>query len=80
MYEKFADQVGWRTSEDWLSYEELTFLFDGSKHAHLPVLLGGFGREWRRRGVRHKRTAAGKLFSRRVKPKTALALFSRSDL
>jgi hypothetical protein len=27
VYKKFADQVGWRRSENWLSY----------KHAHLPV-------------------------------------------
>ena len=41
VYEKFADQVGWRRSRDWLSYGELTFLLEGSKHAHLPwVSLG----------------------------------------
>jgi len=36
VYKKFADQVGWRRSENWLSYDELTFLIEGSKHAHLP--------------------------------------------
>lgn len=36
VYKKFADQVGWRRSGDWLSYDELTFLLEGSKHAHLP--------------------------------------------
>jgi predicted NACHT family NTPase len=38
VYKKFADQVGWRRSEDWLSYNELTFLYEGSNHAHLPSL------------------------------------------
>ena len=43
VYEKFADQVGWRRSGDWLSYDELTFLIEGSKYAHLPKgwLWGG---------------------------------------
>ncbi len=36
VYKKFADQVGWRRSGDWLSYNELTFLLKGSNHAHLP--------------------------------------------
>jgi hypothetical protein len=36
VYKKFAGQVGWLRSGEWLSYEELTFLLDGSKHAHLP--------------------------------------------
>jgi hypothetical protein len=38
VYEKFADQVGWRRSEYWLSYDKLTFLLEGSKYAHLPRL------------------------------------------
>ncbi|MFM6492685.1 MAG: GUN4 domain-containing protein [Microcystis panniformis] len=37
VYEKFADQVGWRRNGDWLSYEELTFLLEGSNTAHLPT-------------------------------------------
>jgi hypothetical protein len=37
VYEKFADQVGWARSGSRLSYEELTFLLEGSKHAHLPL-------------------------------------------
>jgi predicted NACHT family NTPase len=37
VYKKFADQVGWRGSEYWLSYDELIFLLEGSKHAHLPA-------------------------------------------
>ena len=37
VYIKFTNQVGWQRSGDWLSYDELTFLLDGSKHAHLPV-------------------------------------------
>ena len=36
VYRKFADQVGWRRSGNWLSYYELTFLLEGSNHAHLP--------------------------------------------
>ncbi|MFM7439174.1 MAG: GUN4 domain-containing protein, partial [Snowella sp.] len=36
VYQKFADQVGWRRSGNLLSYGELTFLLDGSKKAHLP--------------------------------------------
>ena len=36
VYKKFADQVGWRRSGNWLSYDELTFLLDGSEKAHLP--------------------------------------------
>ncbi|MFM7440966.1 MAG: GUN4 domain-containing protein, partial [Snowella sp.] len=36
VYIKFADQVGWRRSGNWLSYDELTFLLDGSEKAHLP--------------------------------------------
>jgi hypothetical protein len=38
-YKKFADQVGWRRrSGNWLSYDELTFLLDGSEKAHLPSI------------------------------------------
>jgi hypothetical protein len=40
VFEKFADQVGWRRSGDWLKYDELTFLLEGSKHAHLPGKRG----------------------------------------
>jgi hypothetical protein len=36
VYKKFADQVGWRRSGNWLGYDELTFSWKGSKHAHLP--------------------------------------------
>jgi hypothetical protein len=36
VYKKFADQVGWRRSGNWLGYDELTFLVEGSKHAYLP--------------------------------------------
>ncbi|PZV26519.1 MAG: GUN4 domain-containing protein [Snowella sp.] len=39
MYEKFADQVGWQRGGDWLNYDDLTFLLDGSNHAHLPYLM-----------------------------------------
>ena len=41
VYQKFADQVGWRRSGrsgNWLNYDELTFLLDGSEKAHLPFL------------------------------------------
>jgi hypothetical protein len=39
VYKKFADQVGWRRSGNWLGYDELTFsVGKGSKHAHLPSL------------------------------------------
>ena len=41
VYKKIADQVGWRRSGDWLSYDELTFSLDGSEKAHLP--FGGLG-------------------------------------
>jgi predicted NACHT family NTPase len=37
-YKKFADQVGWQRSGDSLSYNDLTFLLESSKHAHLPIL------------------------------------------
>ena len=37
VYKKLADQVGWRRSGGgWLEYNKLTFLLEGSKHAHLP--------------------------------------------
>lgn len=48
VYKKFADQVDWRRNGDWLSYDELTFLLNGSKHAHLPFLHGYIGRSWRK--------------------------------
>ena len=38
VYKKFVGQVGWRRSGNWLSYDELTFLLDGSEKAHLPFL------------------------------------------
>jgi len=38
VYKKFADQVGWMTSDYWLLYDNLSFLFDGSKHAQLPYV------------------------------------------
>ena len=37
VYEKFADQVGWLRSGDWLRYRELIFLLEYSKYAHLPA-------------------------------------------
>ena len=39
VYKKFADQVGWRRSENWLSYDELTFRLDESEKAHLPAVV-----------------------------------------
>jgi predicted NACHT family NTPase len=42
VYKKFADQVGWRRSGDWLSYDELTFFLEGSEKAHLPVVGCGW--------------------------------------
>jgi hypothetical protein len=67
VYKKFADQVGWRRSGDWLGYDELTFLLEGSKHAHLPAhsfseLLHGAG------------------YRRLSMYKEWISLFSRSDL
>jgi hypothetical protein len=50
VYKKFADQVGWRRSGNWLGYDELTLelelgeLLDRKevvKYAHLPALNGG---------------------------------------
>jgi predicted NACHT family NTPase len=38
VYEKFADQVGWRRRVHEWSLDELTFLMDGSEKAHLPYL------------------------------------------
>jgi hypothetical protein len=47
VYKKFADQVGWRRSGNWLGYDELTLelelgeLLDRKevvKYAHLPAL------------------------------------------
>ena len=37
VYEKFAEEVGWRLAGDWSGYDELNFLSKGSKHAHLPL-------------------------------------------
>ena len=52
VYEKFADEVGWRRSGDWLSYDQLTFLLEGSQHAYLPHLIYAWDiREWVDRGV-----------------------------
>jgi hypothetical protein len=42
VYKKFAYQVGWRRSGDWLSYGDFTFKLEGSKHAQLPLPLGKF--------------------------------------
>jgi predicted NACHT family NTPase len=58
VYKKFADQVGWRRSGDWLSYDELTFVLKGSKHAHLPKIIMG------RNGRKYMQREAGSLFSR----------------
>jgi predicted NACHT family NTPase len=73
VYKKFADQVGWRRSgdwlswrrrsEEWLSYEELTFLLEGSKHAHLP-----------------RRSEGGLVRYHALGFESAASLFSRSDL
>jgi len=39
VYEKFADQVGWRRDWDWWSYEDLTFeSIEDYKHVNLPIL------------------------------------------
>ena len=43
VYKKFADQVGWRRGGEWLSYNELTYLLDGSEKAHLPITARGHG-------------------------------------
>ena len=57
VYEKFADQVGWRRSRNWLDRSELTFDLESSKRAHLP----GF----RRYSVRARWLGEGEdLFSR----------------
>ena len=42
VYDKFADQVGWRRNGAWLGYKQVTFLLEGSKHAQLPC--HGWGR------------------------------------
>jgi predicted NACHT family NTPase len=42
VYRKFADQVGWRRSGNWLNNRELTFKLEGKK-AHLPSSLGMVG-------------------------------------
>jgi hypothetical protein len=63
--EKFADQVGWRRSGKLLSYDELNFLLEGSKKAHLP--------NWYR--LREDKVWVPSLFYRGV-----ISLFSRSDL
>ena len=36
VYERFADQVGWRRRDDWFRCDELTISQDSSKQAHLP--------------------------------------------
>ncbi|CCH92051.1 conserved hypothetical protein [Microcystis aeruginosa PCC 9432] len=36
VYKKFGDEVGWTRGGDLLGYDGLTFLLEGSKHAHLP--------------------------------------------
>ena len=64
-YIKFADRVGWRRSRNWLSYNELTFLIDGSEKAHLPFLGVPLGR---------RRLKVDMDLGRRV------SLFSRNDL
>jgi hypothetical protein len=51
LYEKFADQVGWRRSGEWLSYDELTFLLNGSEKAHLPGVGGWVGLGRLRKGI-----------------------------
>jgi hypothetical protein len=38
VYKRFADQVGWITSDHWLFYDSLIFSFDGSRHAQLPYV------------------------------------------
>lgn len=45
VYYKFAEQVGWRRrrSGDWLRYDGLTFLLEGSNPAHLPAFCWRFG-------------------------------------
>ena len=67
VYKKFADEVGWRRSGNWLSYDELTFSLEGSQHAYLPSPW------WRVVG----RTPGGGV-GRRVWWR--VSLFSRSDL
>ncbi|MEB3190856.1 MAG: GUN4 domain-containing protein [Snowella sp.] len=37
VYTKFGDQVGWRRSGNWLSYDELTFYYEEAEHAYLPA-------------------------------------------
>jgi hypothetical protein len=54
VYKKFADEVGWRRGGDWLSYDQLTFLLDGSEKALLPI--GAFRRT--------RKIIGGTLFSR----------------
>jgi hypothetical protein len=44
VYKKFADQVGWRRGDSWLSYKKLTFVMEASKHAHLPFFRAMLGR------------------------------------
>jgi predicted NACHT family NTPase len=64
VYIKFADRVGWRGSGDWLSYSELTYLLEDSKHAHLPFTIYGRGWMGTLRGIWERRSVVGALFSR----------------
>ena len=75
VYKKFADQVGWRRSGNWLGYDELTFdVGKGSKHAHLPVCMvwGGL----RRVGA----SGWSDFLAQRLVTCSLGAIFSRSDL
>jgi predicted NACHT family NTPase len=69
VYKKFADQVGWRRSGNWLSYKDLTFLLEGSKHAHLPKGIWEGENFWRE-----------KLLELGVFAGAEVSLFSRKDL
>jgi predicted NACHT family NTPase len=70
VYKKFADQVGWRRSGNWLGYDELTFsVGKGSKHAHLPYLEKA--KKW---------VGFEPIFSRRDFADFSSLIFSRSDL
>ncbi len=61
LYEKFADQVGWRRSGEWLRYDELTFLLNGSEKAHLPGVGGWGGLGRLRKGILFSRATTCKL-------------------
>jgi hypothetical protein len=47
VYTKFGEQVGWRRGGNWLSYDELTFLFKSSKHVRLPAVQYVVGVYWK---------------------------------